>query len=351
MKKDGEKMNFFKKFIIVLLLIICFIAMYLLFAMVNIQPAYTDLPIAAYANEQETVHQETDKHIDNDGLVENNDSQEVNPLEEIPIDVETIVAPEETPIEHVHRVKTTEVHATCTQKGLITDLCEDCGEILKQIETKKIEHKLQHSSVMSTCTGVGYSKDVCTKCNKEFNYKTIDKSPHLFASTSMTFASPVKNGVNTLECKVCNLVKYEEIRFKQKGDVNLCIPAIEMNAEVVLAECNQKNTDANDISCDLNFINADNPLFFGHDINSFGKLYKLTVGDLIYFTMNGKTETYKIVVSEEGKLVNGGIDIEGLTTGARCLDVGENKTLHFFTCHRTIYRPNGRWIILAELVD
>jgi sortase (surface protein transpeptidase) len=167
----------------------------------------------------------------------------------------------------------------------------------------------------------------------------------------MTFASPVKNGVNTLKCKVCNFVKYEEIHFKQKGDVNLCIPAIEMNAEVVLAECNQKNTDTNDTSCDLNFINADNPLFFGHDINSFGKLYKLTVGDLIYFTMNGKTETYKIVVSEEGKLVNGGIDIEGLTTGARCLDVSKNKTLHFFTCHRTIYRPNGRWIVLAELVD
>ena len=153
-----KKMNFFKKFIIVLLLIVCFIAMYVLFAMVNIQPAYTDLPIAAYATEQETVHQETDKHIDNDRLVENNDIQEVNPFEEIPVDVETTVAPEEPPVEHVHRVKTTEVRATCTQKGLITDLCEDCGEILKQVETAKVEHKLQHTSVMSTCTNAGYSK-------------------------------------------------------------------------------------------------------------------------------------------------------------------------------------------------
>jgi hypothetical protein len=192
MKKDGENMNFFKKFIIVLLLIVCFIAMYVLFAMINIQAAYTDLPIAAYATEQETVHQETDKHIDNDGLVENNDIQEVNPPEEIPVDVETTVTPGETPLEHVHRVKTTEVRATCTQEGLVTDLCEDCGEILKQIETEKVEHKLQHSSVMSTCTGVGYSKDVCTQCNKEFNYKIIDKSPHLFASTSMTFASDLQ---------------------------------------------------------------------------------------------------------------------------------------------------------------
>ena len=350
MKKDGEKMSFFKKLGIVLLLIVCFIAMYVLFALTNIQPAYTDLPIAAYAIEEETVHQETDKYIDNNGIVKDNDIQDVSPIEKIPTDSET-VAPGETPVEHVHRVTTTEVRATCTQKGLVTDKCEDCGEILKQIETEKVEHKLQHFSVMPTCTGVGYSKDVCTQCNKEFNYKTINKSPHLFASTSMTFASPVKNGVNTLKCKVCNLVKYEEIHFKQKGDLNLCIPAIEMNAEVVLAECNQKNTDTNDISCDLNFINADNPLFFGHDINSFGKLYKLTVGDLIYFTMDGKTETYKIIVSEEGKLVNGGIDIEGLITGTRCLDVNENKTLHFFTCHRTIYRPNGRWIILAELVD
>ena len=343
-------MSFFKKIGIVLLLIVCFMAIYVLFALTNIQPAYTDLPIAAYAIEEETMRQEIDKHVDNDEIVKNNNIQEISPIEKIPADAET-VAPGETPVEHVHRVKTTEVCATCTQKGLIIDKCEDCGKVLKQIEIEKVEHKLQHISVMPTCTDVGYSKDICTKCNKEFNYKTIDKSPHLFASTSMTFASPVKNGVNTLKCKVCNLVKYEEIHFKQKGDVNLCIPAIEMNAEVVLAECNQRNTDTNDISCDLNFINEDNPLFFGHDVNSFGKLYKLTVGDLIYFTMDGKTETYKIIVSEEGKLVNGGIDIEGLTTGTRCLDVSENKTLHFFTCHRTIYHPNGRWIILAELVD
>ena len=38
----------------------------------------------------------------------------------------------------------------------------------------------------------------------------------------------------------------------------------------------------------MNFINNDNPLFFGHNTRTLGRLYKIKVGDLIYFTINGE---------------------------------------------------------------
>lgn len=135
------------------------------------------------------------------------------------------------------------------------------------------------------------------------------------------------------------------------GKINhISIPSIDLNVEIVLAECNQHNTDLYDICCDMNFINENNPVFFGHSTRSLSQLYRIRVGDLIYFTIDGKTETYKVTVSEKGKLINGGVNIEGVTSHELCISNKEVPTLHFFTCHSTLFNPSGRWIVLAEKI-
>ena len=101
----------------------------------------------------------------------------------------------------------------------------------------------------------------------------------------------------------------------------------------------------------MNFINKNNPLFFGHNTRTFGKLHKLKIGDLIYFTINGKTTVYKVTVSEEGYLIHNNTNIEGKDTGTLCIKPYEKNTLHFFTCYPTIFNYNARWIVLAEKID
>ena len=164
-------------------------------------------------------------------------------------------------------------------------------------------------------------------------------------------ATPIKDGKNIYRCSVCFTGYEQAVSYSSKNKTELCIPSIDLSADVVMAECNQKNTDTYDICCDIKAINENNPLFFGHSNNSLGKLCEVKVGDIIYFTHNDEIGKYKVIVSEEGHLVDGGRNIIGNKTKSECISDMEKETLHFFTCYQTPFNVKGRWMVLAERMD
>lgn len=164
-------------------------------------------------------------------------------------------------------------------------------------------------------------------------------------------AIPIKDGKNIYRCSVCFTGYEQAVSYSAKNKTELYIPSVCLSADVVMAECNQENTDTYDICCDTKAINEKNPLFFGHSNNSLGKLCEVKVGDIIYFTHNDEIGKYKVIVSEEGHLVDGGRNIIGNKTKSECISDMEKETLHFFTCYQTPFNVKGRWIVLAERMD
>lgn len=290
-----------------------------------------------------------------------------------------------------HKDKKTEIiqEASCTAEGIKKMVCKDCNIVIEEITTEKLMHNYSnitkeatceeigenynlcsvcgHKKILQTfpalghtekniivtertCTSRGEIQTVCEKCQKVLDTQYSPQYNHQWIYYSEVFATPVKDGSITYQCFHCETEKTETEPFVQNGTINICIPSVRLNKEVIFAECNQTNTDKYDISCDMNYINEKNPLFFGHNTQSLGRLSSLKVGDLIYFTVNGKTTTYKVTISEEGTLIDGGKNIQGNTSGELCISPREKETLHFFTCYNALTNPNSRWIVLAEKV-
>lgn len=249
-------------------------------------------------------------------------------------------------------VSVSTINATCTKNGKKTTICNDCGKKTNETATPKLSHKTTTITTEATCKNNGEIKTVCSVCNTVLSTKLTAKGCH----TNLTLLeeiepTPFEDGRRVHKCGYCKEEITVILKFWQNGDVNLCIPAIGVNCEINLGECNQSNTDKYDVTCDMNFIDNNNPLFFGHSTRTLGKLHKLKVGDLIYFTIDGKTSVYKVTISEEGFLINGGIDIQGKETGTSCIAPCKTNTLHFFTCYSTIFNYNSRWIVLAEKIE
>lgn len=241
--------------------------------------------------------------------------------------------------------------ATCEEDGELYDICAVCG-YKRVIQTiSKNGHKEENVIITErSCTSRGEIQTICSVCKKVLNTQYSPQYTHQWIQIADIFPTPFNNGSLTYQCFHCEEEKTEKIVFEQNGNINLCIPSLRLNCEVILAECNQNNTDLYDVSCDFNFINEKNPLFFGHSTKTLGKIQKLNVGDLIYFTINGKTSTYKIIVSEEGKLIDNDQNIQGIVSGELCISNKSKETLHFFTCYETPTNKNGRWIVLAEKI-
>lgn len=249
-------------------------------------------------------------------------------------------------------ISTIKTNATCTKNGKNITICNDCNEKINEKIITKLDHKPTTITIEATCKNNGEIRTICSVCNTILSTKTTAKGCHTdLILLKEIEPTPLADGYRIHKCSYCNEEIVVTLQFWQNGEVNLYIPSVGINAEVNLGECNQANTNEFDITCDMNFINNKNPLFFGHNTRTLGKLHKIKVGDLIYFTINNKTTVYKVVVSEEGSLVNGGIDIKGKETGTSCISPCENETIHFFTCYHTIFNYNSRWIVLAEKID
>ena len=292
--------------------------------------------------------------------------------------------------EHKNTQTNVLIVATCSSEGKEETVCSDCDEVIEEKTTKKIPHNFVSNTKSATCTENGEVYNLCMVCNYKQTTQTLQQLKHTqeniiisertctsdgeiqticsvcktildvtkskqyqhqWIEISSIFPTPVSYGSITYQCYHCEIEKTDTVEFSPKGETNLCIPKIKLNVEVTLAACNQRNTDTYDICCDVNFINNNNPVIFGHNTRSLGKIYKLEVGDIIYFTLNGETAAYIVTVSEEGTLYNGNTNIKGDTTGELVISNKEPYTLHFFTCYSNPFKPNSRWIVLAEKIE
>ena len=266
------------------------------------------------------------------------------------IDCNTVIGEESQAIAP-HDFITKQVDPTCTKSGEVYDICTKCDYKVSQKTISKLEHKAKDVVITErSCYSNGEIRTICETCNATIDTQYSVQYNHQWIYVSEVFPTPIKDGSITYRCYHCDTRKTEVEKFKQKGSVNLCIPSQRIDVEVFLGECNQSNTNQYDVSCDMNLINNNNPVFFGHSTRTLGRLYNLKVGDYIYFTIDGKTTAYKVTVSEEGNLACGGTNIQGKQTGELCISNKDKNTLHFFTCYYTPFNMNGRWIVLAEKV-
>ena len=252
-----------------------------------------------------------------------------------------------------HQYATKTIEATCTKAGETYDVCEDCGEKINIKTLNPKPHITKEITVKnSTCTTNGEVQTRCTLCNLVFNSKIIPAKNHNWTVYSETNATPLEDGLKLYKCtnKNCTAKKEEKTVFTPVGTTNLYIPSISFNKEVTLADCNQSNTDKYDICCDLDLLKGDNPVFFGHNTRSFSQLYKIKVGDIIYFTVNGKTSAYKVTISEKATVVNGGTEIRGFNSEVNLLYNDIDNSIRFFTCYYDIFTTANRWMIIAEKI-
>lgn len=250
-----------------------------------------------------------------------------------------------------HKNTTTKtVKATCTATGSEKTICNDCGKVIKETTLAKTAHKTSTVTTAATCIATGSEKTVCTVCNTTLSTKTIAKKSHSFALIKEVQATPLADGYKTYQCSYCKESSTTTLKFQQVGATNLFIPSVGINCEVRLCKLNQTEIDKYDVCCDMNFINNNNPLFVGHNFRTFSKLHKLKKGDLIYFTIDGRTTVYKVTISELGTIINNDTNIRGDVTGTLIYNPCTKNTLHFYTCHPTEANPKGRWIVLAEKV-
>lgn len=292
----------------------------------------------------------------------------ISNIEECATDEEVLLSITSTSIEKSEKIENTKneediiliekVNDSINVQNKVNNEDENsCSIEEEQNKTKEDKNENEHKhtkitmSEKANCYAEGYEKTYCDSCGYVFEYNKIVKTEHDWEKVLRIEATPIENGKILYRCRICYTGKDEIINYEKNNKTNLYIPSINLNCDVVIAECNQQNTDKYDICCDMDFIDNNNPLFFGHNTGTLKNLYKVKVGDIIYFTYNNEIRKYKVIVSEEGYLYNGGTDIVGKETDTHCISILENETLHFFTCYQTVFNPNGRWIVLAERIS
>ncbi len=231
------------------------------------------------------------------------------------------------------------------------DFCDnELNSQTNEIIESDIKNETQSSYEKGNINKTGNTNNLVSQNTKTETVKP-SHNQHQWELVMQKDATPVKDGKNIYRCSVCFTGYEQAVSYSVKNKTELYIPSVNLSADVMMAECNQENTDTYDICCDTKAINENNPLFFGHSNNSLGKLHEVEVGDIIYFTHNNEIGKYKVVVSEEGHLVDGGRNIIGNQTKSECVSDMEKETLHFFTCYQTPFNVKGRWMVLAERMD
>jgi hypothetical protein len=202
----------------------------------------------------------------------------------------------------------------------------------------------------ATCVNSGQSAVVCTNCNFVFETKTIPITNHQFSNWITTVvASPNKKGTQKRTCSICKKEEIKSIPFVPVNNNSIYIPSINLNSKYVIAEFKQSSVDNNDIVCVYKKC-GNNPLIVGHAAKSLGKIKNIKVGDYIYFTHDGITDTYKVTHSEFGLEVDDNTNIKGIKTGKICLYNANVPTIHMFTCAYHPQYGNHRWMVIAEKI-
>lgn len=311
-----------------------------IFFIANIEATATDNEILVMFGQKETVFNVIES--EEDAMTE-----EIQQQDFVAIDKNSVTT--EKPYEDT--TKTTMTATTVTIPDTTTTTNNATIDKVTTTTTQKPHtHTEKAVFIAPTCFEEGANKMVCSVCNEVLSIEKVAKLKHDWEEIWTIDANPESDGSILYRCNICYDRKDEFFPYDASKETSLYLPSIEYKIDVVFAECNQESTDRYDVSCDNDFIDELNPVLFGHNTRSLQYLYKVKVGDIVYFTYNGEIRKYKVTVSEEGMLINGGTDIEGVETGATLLTKFEKETLHFFTCH-SMFNRKSRWIVFAERIE
>ena len=125
-----------------------------------------------------------------------------------------------TKIDHDYKL-TKKVDATCTADGYKEYTCSMCGNIKKEITTKKLGHdfsiKKEHKD--ATCQTAGYDLYKCSRCN-ETKKVDIAKVDHNYQLTKTVKATCQNDGYKEYTCTMCG-DSYQEKLAKVHHDYKL----------------------------------------------------------------------------------------------------------------------------------
>jgi sortase (surface protein transpeptidase) len=248
-----------------------------------------------------------------------------------------------------HEFEAMHVDSTCKQEGFEYSRCVNCNEKKDLTTLPVLEHDIKTLTIVQrTCAKGGKEQDKCERCGDIIATRDTEKLEHNYEQTAYKAPLPNEQGYKTVVCKYCNDKQTTTLTFKPKSSNSIYMPRANIHASYVVGPCNQYYTDKYDITVSYDFINATNPVMFGHNTRSLGPMYKVKVGDYIYLTEDGVTTTYKVTHSEIGVDINGSTNIKGVDTGALCIEASSTKTLRIFTCYNSAKYGKCRWMILAR---
>lgn len=275
---------------------------------------------------------------------------------------------------------------TCSSVGLEATYCKDCNSIVESHEMECLPHEKTHAEVTKepTCTELGVETVICDTCGQTAEVNDIPMLEHTYGDWEYAkYATPFEEGTRSHTCSVCGHTETEQYTVELE-DKHIYIPTAGINAKFSVNYFTQSAVDGNDIVYTERAYSGDgsnNPFVLGHDFGTLGTMHNAKVGDKIYLKLDGRIETYEIVISEYALECADEVNIAGKESGISVWstlssdlpsdyatfgklhhgedlweDVDDGKTLHMYTCHKG--EPHeasdgrrGRWIILANLID
>ena len=215
--------------------------------------------------------------------------------------------------------------------------------------------------INSVLSNVNSSNKIDTKVHGYINRESIIK----WKLISMTDVLTVESGENAVLPKTSQEVENTEV-------YKISIPHIGDNIQTVEGDFRQETVDNYDVIHVKewsDYMNCD--LFYGHNTNTLGDIYKLNYGEIITVTDNeGNEAHYRVVLSrygvlhesheERGELMINGVHYNrGFITDANnendiifaySDDGYDNNNLILLTCY-TKYSEDGRWVVKTVRVD
>ena len=103
---------------------------------------------------------------------------------------------------HSYTSKVTKT-ASCTEDGLRTYTCSDCGNTYTEV-IPKTGHSYTDKVVAPTCTEKGYTLHTCSKCNDSYKTDYTNEKGHSYKSSVTKEPSCEESGVTTYRCSDCD---------------------------------------------------------------------------------------------------------------------------------------------------
>lgn len=115
---------------------------------------------------------------------------------------------------HTNKSEAIEKESTCSEKGIIAEICNDCGKVWKW-DLSLLPHTPADEWVRisePTCSKVGEEQKSCTVCGGVAKTQSIDKLPHTYGEWA-TDTEPTcsKEGKRVRTCSVCGGNETESI--------------------------------------------------------------------------------------------------------------------------------------------